>query len=308
MTSVKTSTTVGAGNVASVVAATATTVTLWASAFVMIRVALSGFSVGGLSLGRLLVASAVLLAVARTGRVRRPAAADLRRILLCAITGMTAYQLLLNAGERTVEAGTASFLVNCGPVFAALIAFLFLRERISTRGWVGIAVGCVGGTIVALSQGTGIQPSADALLVLGAALAQSTFFVAQKSLLNRYTGLEITCYATWAGTALALPLMPWLVHDVPRVSVAELGALVFLGVGPSAIGYATWAYVQARAAVGVSSNSLYLVPFIAVGLGWVLLGETIAPMAIAGGAVALAGVTISRSRGPSRQGVDRVPG
>lgn len=289
------------GSVGSVVAATATTVMLWASAFVMIRVAMSGFSVGGLSLGRLLVASIVLFAVARARRIRRPAASDLRRILLCAITGMTAYQLLLNAGERTVDAGTASFLVNCGPVFAALIAALFLRERISTRGWVGIAVGCAGGTVVALSQGSGIQPTVDALLVLGAALAQSMFFVAQKSLLDRYTGLEITCYATWAGTVLALPLMPWLTNDVPRVSPVELGALVFLGVGPSAVGYATWAYVQARAPVGVSSNSLYLVPFVAVGLGWLLLGESVAPMAVMGGVLALAGVAISRSRGRPRQ-------
>jgi len=279
-----------------VVAATATTVLLWASAYALIRVALADLDAAALSIGRLLVASAVLLGLAWLGGVRRPATRDLQRIVWCGATGMTAYQLLLNTGERTVDAGTASFLINTGPVLAALIAFVFLRERISRRSWVGIVVGCVGGTVIAFSQGKGLAPTPDALLVLGAAAAQATFFVIQKPLLERYSGLEVTCYATWSGTALALPLAPTLLDDLPHASPTTLLAVVLLGVGPSAVGYATWAYVQSRAPIGVSSNSLYLVPFVATGLSWLLLAEMPSRWALVGGAVAVAGVAISRSR------------
>lgn len=282
-----------------VILATATTITLWAGAFVFIRVALTGFSVGGLTLGRLLVASLVLAGISSIRRERRVPLPDVRevpRIVLCAVTGMACYQLLLNAGERTVDAGTASFLVNCGPVFAAFIAFFLLHERLSVRGWIGVAVGCAGGTFVTLSQGNGLEPSRNALLVLGAALAQSTFFVLQKPLLARYSGLDMTCYVTWAGTILALPLLPWLLADLTTAPRDAVSALIFLGIGPSAVGYATWAYVQARAPIGISTNSLYLVPFAAVLLGWVVLDESITRTALLGGVIAVAGVAISRSK------------
>ena len=42
---------------------------------------------------------------------------------------MTGYQLLLNAGERVVPAGTASLLVATAPVYASLLAVAFLGER-----------------------------------------------------------------------------------------------------------------------------------------------------------------------------------
>ena len=45
-------------------------------------------------------------------KVRRPRARDLPLIGLCGLAGMTAYQLLLNTGERVVPAGTASLLVE----------------------------------------------------------------------------------------------------------------------------------------------------------------------------------------------------
>ena len=115
------------------VAAIGTTLILWASAFVAIRVALPGLGVAALSLGRLLVAAAALAVVAVFSHVRRPQRRDLARITGCGLAGMTVYQLLLNTGERTVPAGTASLLVATAPIFAALLAVALLGEALGTR-------------------------------------------------------------------------------------------------------------------------------------------------------------------------------
>ena len=50
--------------------------------------------------------------------------------------------------------------------------------------------------------------SGGALLVLGAAAAQATFFVSQKALLRRYGSLAVTAWAMGLGAAMALPLAP----------------------------------------------------------------------------------------------------
>ena len=73
--------------------------------------ACTGLGVAGLSIARLVVASAALALVAPVLGVRRPARRDLPQIALCGATGMSAYQLLLNWGEVHVAAGTASLLI-----------------------------------------------------------------------------------------------------------------------------------------------------------------------------------------------------
>jgi drug/metabolite transporter (DMT)-like permease len=274
---------------------------------VAIRMALPGFSAAGLSLGRLLVASLALAVAAPFLGVRRPGRADLPRIAGCGIAGMTAYQLLLNGGERTVPAGTASLLVATSPIFAALLALGLLREPLGPRSRLGLGLGFVGAVTIALAQGKGVRPSADALLVLGAAVSQALFFVLQKPLLGRYTGFEVTCYAMWSGTLFALPLLPQLAHGLHRAGPKPLLSLIFLGIAPSAIGFVTWAYGQARLPVAAAANTLYLVPFIAIGIGWLVLGETMHLASLAGGALALVGVAISRTSG-GRHGCARPAG
>jgi drug/metabolite transporter (DMT)-like permease len=157
---------------------------------------------------------------------------------------------------------------------------------------------------MALAQGGSLRPSPDALLILAAAVAQALFFVLQKPLLSRYRGFEVTCYAMWSGTLLALPLPLLPLVSVGGVGARPMIAMLFLGIAPSAIGFVTWAYAQARLTVATAANALYLVPFLAIGIGWVILGETAHPAAVGGGLVALAGVAVSRSR-PRRLSRDR---
>ncbi len=277
-----------------VTAALATTLVLWAGAFVAIRVALPAFSPPALSLARLTVASVVLAAVAGVRGIRAPAARDLPRIVAAGLCGMTAYQLLLNRGERTVLAGVASLLVATAPVAAALLARVFLGERLSRLSRVGVLLGFAGALVIALVQGGGLRLSPGALELLLAAAAQAGFFVLQKPLLTTYSPLEVTCYAMWAGTLACLPLLPALVTDLPRADTREWVAVGVLGVGCSAAGFLAWAYAQARVSVTVTTNTLNLVPFLAIALGYVLLRETVHPLALLGGVLALAGVAANR--------------
>ncbi len=274
----------------------ATTIVLWGSAYVAIRVALDGFSVAGLTAGRVVVSGLVLAVVAPFVGVRRPARRDLPRLVLCGIVGVTGYQVLLNAGQRTVPAGTTSLLINTAPLFAALLAWLLLRDHPGGRRWAGIAIGFVGAAVMALGEGDGLRLSGNALLIVIAALCFALFIVLQKPLLRRYSGIEVTCYAMWAGTLVALPFVPALAGDLPSAGTGPVLAVLFLGIATSAIGFATWAYALSRFDVATTANALYLLPIVAVSAGWLILGEQPHPIALVGGAVVLTGVMISRSR------------
>jgi len=284
--------------------AAAGTVLLWASAFPAITVAVRGLGPAGLAVARLAVASAALAVVAPLMGVRRPKLGDLPLIALCGLAGMTGYQLLLNAGERVVPAGTASLLVATAPVYASLLAVAFLGERATRRRWAGSAVALAGTALIAASHGLGFGTSA--LIVLAAAVLQAIFHTAQKPLLARYTGFEVTAYAMWAGTVFILPWTGSLLRALwgpgAHAGGAAIGSAVFLGLAPSAAGFVLWAYAMARMDVGRVTVSLYLVPAAAIGVSLVWLGEIPGPAELIGGAIALAGVVLAsggRSRVPA---------
>ena len=274
--------------------AAAGTVLLWASAFPAITVAVRTLGPAGLAVARLTVASVVLLLVAPLLGVRMPRSRDLPLIALCGLAGMTGYQLLLNAGERVVPAGTASLLIATAPVYASLLAVAFLGEHATRRRWAGSAIALAGTAVIAVSHGLGFGTSA--LIVLAAAVLQAVFHTAQKPLLARYTGFEVTAYAMWAGTVFILPWTGSLLRALPHAGGAAIGSAIFLGVAPSAAGFAAWAYAMARMDVGRATLSLYLVPATAIGISLVWLGQVPGPVELAGGAVALGGVILASTQ------------
>jgi drug/metabolite transporter (DMT)-like permease len=277
--------------------ALATTIVLWASAFPAIRAALEGYSAAHLSVLRLLVAAVVLGCVAAARGVRLPARRDLPAIAGLGLTGMAAYQLLLNSGERTVPAGTASLIVNVSPVIVALVATTVLGERLTRAGWAGIGIAFGGVTIIALTGEGGVQLSAGALLVLGAAVVQAAYFVGCKPLLARYDALELTAWAMAFGALITLPLAPGLPAAIADAPLESSAAVALLALGASAVGFVAWAYALQHIDVSIAAATLYGVPPIAILVGWAWLGELPGISSLAGGAVALAGVALVTRRG-----------
>jgi drug/metabolite transporter (DMT)-like permease len=277
--------------------ATAGTVLLWASAFPAISVAVPALGPVGLSVARLTVASLTLALACPFMKVHRPHARDLPLIALCGLAGMTAYQLLLNTGELVVPAGTASLLVATAPVYASLLAACFLGERPTRRRWAGSAVALAGTALIAAAHGLGF--GAAALVVLAAAIVQAVFHTAQKPLLTRYSGFEVTVYAMWAGTIFILPWSGSLLRALPHASASAIGSAVFLGVAPSAAGFVLWAFAMARMDVGRVTVGLYLVPAVTIVISLVWLAQIPGPVELTGGAVALAGVILASTRSRS---------
>jgi len=282
--------------------ALAVTVVLWASAFAAIREAVGALGWEHLSLLRLALAALPLVVLAALRRAPLPRREDLPLLVVVALSGMTAYQLLLNAGEVTVDAATASLLVNMSPIFTALLAIALLGERLSRIGWAGVAMGFAGASVIALGSGGGMTLSGGALLVLGAAVAQAIFFVSQKALLDRGRDpLAVTAAAMTLGALAALALAPGVGGSLADAPAEALAAVAFLAFGASALGFFTWAHACARIDVSAAASALYAVPPVAALAGWVLLGEVPSGTTVAGGLVALVGVALTaRSRMPAR--------
>jgi drug/metabolite transporter (DMT)-like permease len=281
-------------------AAAGVTVLLWASAFVAIRHVGKVLTPGALTLGRLLVGSVVLGAMMLTRRAPLPARRFWPRLAVCGVLWFALYSIALNAAERRIDAGTASMLVNIGPVFIAVLAGLFLGEGFPRRLLAGSAVSLAGVIVIGLA--TSGQKGADALgvvLCIVAAAAYSTAMVTQKSLLAELPALQVTWLSCTIGAVVCLPFAPSLAHELDGATVSTWWWVVYLGALPTALAFTTWAYALARTSAGRLGVTTYLVPPVAIGLSWAFLGETPAALAVAGGVLCVSGVYISRRQPPT---------
>ncbi len=278
-------------------AAVAISVTLWASAFVGIRSAGAQFGAGPLALGRLLVGCVVLGALTLARGEPRPGRRELPLIAVCGLLWFGLYNLALNAAEQRVDAGTAAMLVNVGPILVALLAAALLGEGLPRPLAAGCAVASLGVAIIGLATTrSGISFGAGPLLCLLAAAAYAGGVVAQKVVLRRVTALQTTFLCCLVGALACLPFAPSLIHEAARASTQGIAWIVYLGIFPTSAAFTTWAYALARSEAGRLGATTYIVPALSILLGWVILAEAPSPLALAGGAVCLGGVAISRLR------------
>lgn len=277
--------------------ATVVTVVLWASAFVSIRSAGAAYSPGALALGRLLagtVALGVIWAVRREGL---PPRAAWRGTAVSGVLWFGFYMVVLNWGEQQVDAGTAALVVNIGPLLIALLGARLLGDVMPPRLLAGMAVSFAGAVTVGLSMsgGGGSSPLGVALCLL-AAVAYAAGVVAQKPALGRASALQVTTFGCLIGTVLCLPFAGQLVREAGEAPLSATLNMVYLGLFPTALAFTTWAYALARTTAGRMGATTYAVPALVVLMSWLALGEVPGAFTLAGGALCLAGVAVSRSR------------
>jgi drug/metabolite transporter (DMT)-like permease len=282
--------------------ALAATVLPWGASFAAIRAALQDYSPAHLVLLRFIIASLALGGYAWLVRMPLPARRDIAAMAAMGLVGVALYQLSLNYGEMTVSSGAASLIIASGPVFTAVFARLFLHEKLTAYGWLGIALSVLGVALIALGETAAFRLSTGALLVLAAAVSTGAYNVLQKPFLRRYSALQVTACAIWGSTLLLLVFSRGLAGSIRAASPQASLSIAFLGVFPAALSYATWSYVLSRLPAGAAASFLYTVPPVAILVGWAWLGEVPTPLSLLGGGLCLAGIALVNRVGRSRAG------
>ena len=253
---------------------------------------------------RFLLASACFGGVVAVKRPRLPAGDAVWRVLLAGVLGIGAYNLLLNTGEEQISAGAASFLINCMPVFAALLGVL-LGERLPVAGWLGVATSFAGVALIALGTPGGMHAGLASLLVLGAAAAAAVMSFLQKPLLRSYSPIAVTACMMWTGGVLLAPFLPGaaraIAHADPGTVALPLWTAIYLGIVPAALGYLTWAEVLRLLPLAKAASVLYFIPPVTLLVSFVWLGERPGAGSLTGGVLAIAGVLLLSHSGPLRR-------
>ena len=270
--------------------------TVWGSTYLAIRIGVQDLPPLLFAGVRFLVAGLILAALVLATGDTLP-----RRLRDWRILGVTGLFLLLGGNavvvwaEQFVESGPASVFVAAMPLWAAFFDAVVPGGGavLTWRVGVGLALGFLGSTLLA-----GVTPaellSADlkgpiALTLASASWALGTVY--SKRHPTRTTPFAAAAAQMIVGGAV-ITLLGLAVGEAGtgRLSPAGVGALAYLVVFGSIVGYTAYAYALRHASATVVGTYAYVNPVVAVLLGWVVLHEhvtlrTIAAMALILGAV-----------------------
>ena len=275
------------------------TILLWASSFAAVRASLQAFTPGHIALFRFLIASILLAVSALITHTKLPALKDIPVIFLLGFLGVFAFHTAQNYGQVTVTAGSAGMIISSVPIFTAILATIFLGEKLKLWGWLSIFISFLGVSLIALGEREGVKFDFGVIFLLLAAIVAAIYFVLQKPYLIRYTALQLVTYMIWAGTLLLLVFTPGLIEEVVNAPIEATIAAIYLGIFPSAVAYVTWSYALSRAPATIVASFLYLQPVFAVIIAWIWLNEIPALISMIGGVVTILGVFLVNKYGLS---------
>jgi drug/metabolite transporter (DMT)-like permease len=263
--------------------------------------------VGVLALRATLGALLLLGAAVVRGSAPWPPRRELWRFVIVGIAGVPINQGFLLYGLQTAQVSHAAILYALTPVFVAITARVWLRERLGRWGTLGVLLSLLGALVVLRSRAAGVPtatgPAAGAgmvgdLAILVGVLGWVVYTVMSRPLVLRYGVLPVTAWAHAIGAIAAWPLGGLALAKAGWPPAKVVAGIVWLAVALSFINYLIWNYALFRlktAAVAVSSN---LQPPLAALLAWVIGREQPTWLLGVGGLLVLTGVTLTLTRRP----------
>lgn len=285
---------------------------LWGASFPLMRMGAGEF--GPVALVFVRVAGAALLLMPLV-LLRGEGPALRRHWRVIAVLGLvnTAVPFLLfSTAALVLPAALMSVFNATVPIWGALVAWLWLRERLSASRWLGLAIG-VGGVVFLSWNKASIQPNVQAAGLgitpawgIAACVLASVLYGVGANLSRRFlTGVPPMAVAAGSQVSAALfTLVPaWWAWPAATPGAGAWASALALAVGCTAWAYALYYRLIADVGASKAISVTFLIPAFALLWGWLALGEQPTTLMLAGCAVILLGTALATGllRWPGRQ-------
>jgi len=274
---------------------------LWGSGFLWIKLALRDFTPTHIVLVRLTLGALVLAPIALARGMRFPTGRmTWIHLFVAALVANAIPYTLFGVGERTVGSNVAGVINATTPLWTVLVAFLAGTDRsVSLRRGAGLTLGFVGTLLIFTPWESANEiASWGGLTILAASASYGVSYVYMgKFLANKgIPPMMLSASQLAAGAVLMVFALPFGGLVAPHWRLDAIGSLLILGVLGTGLAYVLNYRLIADEGPTVASTTTYLLPLVAVGLGALVVNETVTLSMIAGMIVVLGGVALVQRR------------
>lgn len=274
----------------------------WGISFVATKIALRELAPVPLIVGRFAIGLVILVAIVIfVGKRRLPAARDWPELVLLGFLGVFVHQLLQANALRTASAVNTGWLIGITPIWSAILAVLFLGERLSPVRVTGFLIGFAGALLVVTggrfdASVIGLPSTQGDFLILASTFNWAVCTVLSRRALARHGALVTTTAGMIAGWLMLLPI--FALESGPAafagLSRSTWVAVLFLGILCSGLGYLFWYGALEKLGASSVSAFLYLEPLVTLAAAALLLGESVRLPTVIGGLLVLLGVVLAQ--------------
>lgn len=230
---------------------------------------------------------------------------DVWLFVLAGALAVPGAQLMLVEGQNYLAPAMAGLVVATGPAITAVLAAVFLRERLTRRKMTGTAIALVGAAIVVVfASGTGTELTVrnpwGAALVLGAQVSFAGYTVITKGFTARFNPLSLVITGLLFGAVWLLPFVPATIAAAGDVQGLRWLWFLQLVVGGTLIPYVVWNVSLTVLPANETASYMFLVPLFGVMWSWLILREDLSLVGLAGGALVITGVVLTQVTRDSR--------
>jgi drug/metabolite transporter (DMT)-like permease len=282
---------------------------VWGANFGISRLAMGTFDAALFSFLRFGLAVPCFFLILRwkEGSVGLPFPALLRTLAL-GVFGVTLLELMVMYSIQNTTLANASLLnVAPWPIFAALFAPLVTGERITRRLMVGGAIAMAGVCFIILGGSSGFDLSSrhmtGNLMALGVSIIGALYNLGSMPLMKTYSALRVSTWTIFFGALFMIPLTigSWSKVNWSGLGAADWASVVYNVLFCTVLAFVGWNASMYRVGAARSNFFRYAVPAAAVIAGFVMFGETITFLQIAGAAVMALGliwISFEKKRAP----------
>jgi drug/metabolite transporter (DMT)-like permease len=274
---------------------------LWGGSFLFMRMGVGDFGAVPLSGLRVLGASLVLMPLLAWHRELPALRKHWKPIFIVGLTNSALPFMAFSYAALSINAGLSSIFNAAAPLFGALIAWLWLKDRLSASRVLGLAIGFAGVFGLAYNK-AGLRADADTANTANTALAVAACIVAtvaygfSANFTKRYL-VGVPTMAVAAGSqlsaaiALALPTL-WL-WPARTPAPAAWAGLAVLAVVCTGLAYVLYFRLIANVGAANAITVTFLIPAFAVAWGAMFLGEQLTLPMVLGCGVILVGTALA---------------
>ncbi len=265
---------------------------IWGASFLFIAEGLEALAPDGVTFVRFVIG---FLALSFFPAARRPVArSDRLGIFWLGVVWLAFPMAMFPHAEQHVSSALTGMLNGATPLFAVAVASLLARRLPSRAVILGLAVGVAGTVLMALpGLHAGAGSAAGIAMIVAALVSYGVALNLARPLQQRNGALPVVWRALAVAMLLTAPIgAPALFHA--RWSLAPVLSLLALGALGTGLANVVMATAAGRLGATRASATIYLIPVVAFVLGVAVRGEHVAGLALAGGAVCLAGAWLVR--------------